>query len=639
MADSTRILRGGAMAAVLLVVLLTLVAVVTSLRVPEQAPPELPGLTAEPPLPQHLPALVPFAAELQITGTTPVVLGVSDPALSLTSDGSLSWLSPEPGTHTIRFTASNAAGLAELIWDVVVTAEPPQITGGPNLTAKPQEAYSSTLAASGTPPLTWQLSDHPPALSIDASSGHLQLPAEAVEPGASWRFTVTVTNPWGSDSCTYTITCQEQQPNEPRPKRTVAVASVSRQPVQAPETPPPPQPEPPQPQPPPPAPQPPPPAPAQDKEVERLQAEQTRLEAEKLRRQAAADAARAEAERRRHEAEKLAHEKVVTEQLAAAQAAQQEAAKRAAEAEAAAEKERQAHLQQIAEQEARLREQLAQEAEQARLAAEQQRLDEERRRVEREAKLERQRIAREQAREAALAAQLEAARQAQEAAQAETIRQENLRQQAKAQRQEKAEAEDRQRQEAERQAQAEAARLQEAQRRQALRQQGKQVDLARYELSWQGSLADFVRVAQSHGIRLLFVSPQSMLPGAGGNQYEVTSVGPEGQPRVQQIGGVTLPSLAANHYSSKYFLLANVPSQGSWQQVDERLRHQLREDGAYQLMGFFPYEFLAVMEQTARAVYQRRANNPATPFQQGAGTVVITLRPGVIDIVSMDGIR
>jgi GH18 family chitinase len=125
----------------------------------------------------------PYSQTLAASGTTPLTWTVASGSLpgglSLnSSSGLISGTPNASGTFTFTAQAANSGGSNSkqfaLTMNVVVTAQPPSITTtSPLASGTVGTAYSQTLAASGTAPITWTVTSGalPNGLSLNSSTG------------------------------------------------------------------------------------------------------------------------------------------------------------------------------------------------------------------------------------------------------------------------------------------------------------------------------------------------------------------------------------------------------------------------------------------------------------------------------------
>ena len=154
-----------------------------------------------------------YSQTLLAGGTTPMTWAVTSgtlPAgLSLgSSTGILSGTPTAAGVATFTVRATNAAGSnsKQLSLTVNAPATPPSIvTSSPLPSAVTGAAYSQTLVASGTTPITWAVTSGtlPAGLTLGSSTGILSGTPTAA--GVS-TFTVSATNAAGSNSKQLSLT-------------------------------------------------------------------------------------------------------------------------------------------------------------------------------------------------------------------------------------------------------------------------------------------------------------------------------------------------------------------------------------------------------------------------------------------------
>ena len=141
---------------------------------------------------------------LAATGSTPITWSVSGtlpPGLSLSNDV-ISGTPTAAGTYSFTVTATNNYGSDNKIYTVTIGLAPSITTPSlPDGTVG--VAYSATLAATGSTPITWSMTPSIPGLTLNTSTGVLSgKPTVA----GTYNVTVTASNIYGSDSTTYTVT-------------------------------------------------------------------------------------------------------------------------------------------------------------------------------------------------------------------------------------------------------------------------------------------------------------------------------------------------------------------------------------------------------------------------------------------------
>lgn len=126
----------------------------------------------------------------------------------------------EPFTTTIRITASNSGGTDVREFKVnVKNPEAPTITTTSLSSGIVGQAYSVTLTATGTTPITWTASGLPGGLSCSTTGKISGTPTAA----GTFSVTVTATNSAGSATKSLTLTVEDEDPNT-SPEISVKVA-------------------------------------------------------------------------------------------------------------------------------------------------------------------------------------------------------------------------------------------------------------------------------------------------------------------------------------------------------------------------------------------------------------------------------
>lgn len=152
----------------------------------------------------------PFA--VPVTGSGPITFAVTSGALppGLSFDpvsGEITGTPTTVGAHSFEIEATGPGGVATKSYTITV-GEAPVITGGPASPATEGVAYSGSVTATGSPALAYAVSGGvlPPGLALDAVTGAITgTPTEA----GSWTVEFTVSNAYGADSETFTITVGE----------------------------------------------------------------------------------------------------------------------------------------------------------------------------------------------------------------------------------------------------------------------------------------------------------------------------------------------------------------------------------------------------------------------------------------------
>ena len=172
-----------------------------------------PSITS--PLPTALTG-APYSQTLTVTGTTPMTWTVTSGALpsGLTlgsSTGIISGMPAAPGIFTLTVTATNAVGSNYQQLSLTVNAPPTIVTTSPLPAALTGTAYSLTLAATGTTPMTWTVTGGalPSGLTLGSSTGTISGTPTAV---GVFTPTVSATNALGSNSRPLSVTVNAPTP-------------------------------------------------------------------------------------------------------------------------------------------------------------------------------------------------------------------------------------------------------------------------------------------------------------------------------------------------------------------------------------------------------------------------------------------
>jgi PKD repeat protein len=150
-----------------------------------------------------------FSQTLSATGTVPLTWTLSSGSLPagilLTSNtGVLSGTPTTAGAYNFTITATNSAGSDQQLYTgaVVSAAVAPTITTATLNTLSQNTAFSQTLSATGTTPITWGIiSGGIPGIALNTSSGTLSGTPTAT---GAYSLTVRATNIQGFNDKTYT---------------------------------------------------------------------------------------------------------------------------------------------------------------------------------------------------------------------------------------------------------------------------------------------------------------------------------------------------------------------------------------------------------------------------------------------------
>lgn len=609
--------------------------------------------------PPEIPAYREFRGIVKTRGSLPMQYTCTNDGITFDSRGVI-WQKPEPGTYTVTFIASNQAGKCQRDWNVVVKAEPVRIISEPVAVVTEGDDYVYPVMASGTPKFTWELPECPKGMII-GKEGVVFLPSRYVKKG-EYNVTIRVSNVANgqkySDTQHYTLRCverekkEEEQPQEEKKKaekkekkkqesaKAQVVPDVNvivkkrkkdevKEPVPEKEAP-----QKPEEQPAPPTPQPQVSQEEERKEQERMREEeqkrlleaQKKLEEERLRQE---ELQKVQEEMQRLEAQKRAEEE--KQRLEAQRKAEEEAQRRQEEEQKRQEEQRQA------EESKRLEEEQKKVAEEKRKeqmmkALEEKQLQEERKKAEEEKqRLEEQKKAVEVKRQQEDQKRLEQQKKAEEDAA-------RLREERK-----KAEDEKRRREEqrkakeekAQAEKQAEEKQVAVPTKKEIVREKtekGKKVKLT-YDFVLEGwDFNDFYELSRASGFKILFISP---FKGVEEKNYEVTGIDHQRHLAVQ------MQPLDENNYSKKGCMVVDIPAEGRdhWTDYETHLREQLKK-GSHSLVVFFPYSFMASLEDASKSYYGAHCADQKLPFEQGAGTVKFKITGDrFIKIVSMGNMK
>ena len=134
------------------------------------------------------------------------------------------------------------------------------------------------------------------------------------------------------------------------------------------------------------------------------------------------------------------------------------------------------------------------------------------------------------------------------------------------------------------------------------------------------------------GFKILFISP---FKGVEEKNYEVTGIDRQGRLTVQML------PLDENNYSKKGCMVVDIPAEGRdhWTDYETHLREQLKK-GSHSLVVFFPYSFMASLEDASKSYYAVHCADQKLPFEQGAGTVKFKITGDrFIKVVSMGNMK
>jgi hypothetical protein len=590
--------------------------------------------------PPEITAYREFRGIVRTQGSLPIQYTCTNAGIAFDSRGVI-WQKPEPGTYTVTFIASNQAGKCQRDWHVTVKAAPVKIVSEPVAVVTEGDDYIYPVMASGAPKFAWELTECPEGMVI-GREGVVFLPSRYVKKG-EYKVTIRVSNIVNgqkyADTQHYTLRCverekkeEEQEPpqeekkkeeKKEKKKQRYAKAQVvpdvnvivnkrkkdaGKEPAPEIEKPQTPEEKP--------APQPPQPQVSQEeerKEQERIREEeqkrlleaQKKLEEERLRQE---ELQKLQEEMQRLEAQKKAEEE--KQRLEAQKKAEE--AKRLEEEQRMAAEEKQKEQMRKALEEKRLQEERKKAEEEKQRLEELKKVEEVKKRLEEQRRLEQQRKAEE-----------EEARLREERKKAEDEK--RRREEQRRAKEEKAQTEK----------QTEEKQIAVPTKKEIVRdttEKGKKVKLT-YDFVLDGwSFDDFYELSRASGFKILFISP---FKGVEEKNYEVTGIDRQGRLTVQ------MQPLDENNYSKKGCMVVDIPVEGHahWMDYEARLREQLKK-GSHSLVAFFPYSFMASLEDAAKSYYAVHCAGRNIPFEQGAGTVKFKITDGrFIKIVSMGNIE
>jgi hypothetical protein len=155
---------------------------------------------------------VPFSQVMIVNGTTPMTFSVASGTLpaGLTLNSTTGGISGTPsaaGTYAFGITAQNAQGSATQTFNGTVTAAAlaPTITTASINTITQGSAFSQTLNATGTQPISWTVSGGLLPAGLTLNSGNGTISGTPTGTGA-YSFTITASNTAGTNAKGYTGT-------------------------------------------------------------------------------------------------------------------------------------------------------------------------------------------------------------------------------------------------------------------------------------------------------------------------------------------------------------------------------------------------------------------------------------------------
>ena len=153
-----------------------------------------------------------YSHQLTASGSTPLtwtIRGKLPDGLTLSPSGLISGTPTKKGKKSFTLTASNDYGHDSKRFTLTVQA-PPAITTDSLKPAAVGKRYSASFRGKGTSPLTWTLDGElPNGLTFNSKTAKLSgTPTQ----NGTFSFTLTLTNPAGSVSATYTLTVSATLP-------------------------------------------------------------------------------------------------------------------------------------------------------------------------------------------------------------------------------------------------------------------------------------------------------------------------------------------------------------------------------------------------------------------------------------------
>ncbi|UCD64845.1 MAG: putative Ig domain-containing protein [Candidatus Zixiibacteriota bacterium] len=150
----------------------------------------------------------PYSFTVTATGTPALTFALTTSPGNMSIDentGEITWANPSEGTHDVIVEVTNDCGTDEEAFALTICA-PPEITTATLPDAVVDVAYSTTIIATGTAPLSFALTLGPTGMDIDAATGELTWGTPTV---GDHDVTVEVTNACGADAQAYVLgVCQ-----------------------------------------------------------------------------------------------------------------------------------------------------------------------------------------------------------------------------------------------------------------------------------------------------------------------------------------------------------------------------------------------------------------------------------------------